>query len=87
MKWKDWYLEKTKTGKAREEEFLVEENKSGYRVWEDLVTGTWYCIEDRVYRRICKAGREKLEECFKEDNLKGMEEVFYPSDPTIIWES
>lgn len=79
MKWKDWYLEKTKTGKAREEELLVEENKSGYRVWEDLVTGTLYCIEDRVYRRICKAGREKLEECFKSDNLKGMEEVFYPS--------
>ena len=70
MKWKDWYLEKTKGEKTKEEELLVEEKKSGYRVWEDLVTGTWYCIADGIYDTIWESGKERLEQCLKDNDLE-----------------
>lgn len=74
MKGIDWYHEKI-TGKIK----FFENGNGGYRNWEDLITGTNYCISESDYQRIYMAGKEKLQKLQQENKLEEMEQLFYPT--------
>lgn len=73
----DWYYEKVK-----KERKIFEKRENGYRVWKDLVTGTYYCISESDYRRINNKGKEMLEQFLKEGRLDKMEHFFYGNERT-----
>lgn len=72
MRYIDWYYEKVKKGKK-----IFEYRQEGYKVWKDLVTGTYYCISEEDYGRIYEEGKRMLDQFLKEGSLKKMEQLFY----------
>lgn len=70
--WINWYLEKRGNNQKPEEI-----KKDLYFCWKDLMTGTGYCIKKEQYNNILQAGREKLTQYLEDENLSGMEDIFY----------
>lgn len=77
MKYIDWYGERTQNKKV--EKKYQSQKRSGYRYWEDLITGTQYYISDADYNRIYTVGREKLDKYRTNNDLKAIEKIIYHS--------
>lgn len=73
----DWYHEKT-TQKIK----FFEGGDGEYRDWEDLITGTHYCIAEEDYQRIYSAGKKELREARERNDLDAVERIFYHTGGT-----